>query len=83
MNAPCSNRWKIIRHAVIRRSRTREPTIQRQGPDRILIQVPGKSVQRRAEGDHRHHPRSLNLYPWSTAREMKTLAPGLGNFPVA
>jgi preprotein translocase subunit SecD len=34
---------------------TREPTIQRQGADRILIQVPGIGSGAGAEGPDRHH----------------------------
>ncbi len=34
---------------------TREPTIQRQGSDRVLIEVPGIGFGRRTQGDHRHH----------------------------
>ena len=40
MTAPCVQALEIIRRRIDEVG-TREPTIQRQGADRILIQVPG------------------------------------------
>jgi protein-export membrane protein SecD len=41
---------------------TREPTIQRQGTDRILIQVPGIGSAAELK-DHRHHRAQLTFHP--------------------
>ena len=56
---------------------TREPSIQRQGADRILVQVPGIGSAEELLADHRQDGAAVASTRWSAAAPTRTHDPGL------